>query len=73
MHMTPGIFGWKWVHLLCFPSLTAKLSITAKNSDVAKAGEEKRRIMLKGIYKPIKILFSHQYKSISKMSENNRN
>ena len=71
--MTPGIFRWKWVHLLCFPSLTAKLSTLAKNSDAAKAGEEKGRIMLKGIHKPIKILFSHQYRTISKTSENNRN
>lgn len=71
--MTSGIFRQKWVPLLCFPLPIAKLSTVAKKSDAAKAGEEKGRITLKRIYEPTKILFSYQYKSISKPLENNRN
>lgn len=72
--MTSGIFRQRWVHLLCFPFPTAKLSTIAKKSDAAKAGEEKGRIMLKKrIYEPTKMLFSYQYKGISKTLENNRN
>lgn len=71
--MTPGIFRQKWVHVLCFPLPTAKLPTIAKKSDAAKAGEKKGRIMLKEIHEPIKILFSYQYKTISKRLENNRN
>jgi len=71
--MTSGIFKQKWVHLLCLPLPTTKLSTIAKKSDAAKAGEEKGRIMLKGIYKPINVLFSLKYKSILKALENNGN
>lgn len=70
--MSPDIFRQQWVHLLQFPSLIANFFPLAKNSGAARAGEEKGRIILKGIYKVVKILFLYPQKSIKQPLKNNR-
>lgn len=67
--MSPGILRQHWVHLLQFPSLTGKFFPLAKISGAARAGEERRRIMLRGAYKVVKILFSYPWKSIKQALE----